>query len=299
MNISFVSSFYNNSKDVKKFYKELINQIQDLKIDYEIILIDDGSNDETSNELCDLVKINPKVKAFQNIQNYGEQKSYTYAISQASLDYIFIVESDLDIEISNIPKFINFIKENPSYDMVYAKIEKTFVQKISLSDLFFSLFNKLSSLKLPQNAAWFRIINSRLINNLSDFNEYEFHLAGTLSLLSEKEASINVNKEKSKSKYSIFSKYLLAVNTFINFTSRPLEAVLALGFSFVILNFAFLSYLVFFRLNYNPIPGWVGIMFAIFSTFSVLLIILGVLSLYVSKIYKEVRKVPVIISKEL
>lgn len=299
MRVSFVSSFYNNSNDVQRFYKELKKQIDELGIDYEIILIDDGSDDTTSIELANLVELDQKVLAFQNIQNYGEQKSYTYAMSHATLEYVFIVESDLDIDISNISKFINHMKENPENDMVYATINKTFFQKISLSSLFFALFNKISNLKLPQNAAWFRIINAKLIQNLDEFKEYEFHLAGTLSLLSKKKDTITVEKNKSKSKYSIFSKYLLAVNTFINFTSKPLEAVLGFGFSFIFFNLIFLTYLVFFKLNFNPPAGWAGIMFGIFSTFTVLLVILGVLSLYVSKIYKEVKRVPVIISKKL
>lgn len=299
MSVSFVSSFYNNSDDVDKFYDELMNQINSLDLEYEIILIDDGSQDDTSRVLRKIVEKNPKVSAFQNITNYGEQKSYTFGLKKASLDYVFIVESDLDINLKNIPLFLEEIQKNNEVDMIYATVKKSLLQKLSISNLFFTIFNKISNLKLPQNAAWFRVIRSELVGDIQDFNEYEFHLAGTLSLLSKKELSIEVIKSKSKSKYSFFNKYLLAINTFINFTSRPLEVVLGIGFSFVLLNALFLIYLVFFRINYNPTPGWVSIMFSIFATFTILLIILGVLSLYISKIYKEVRQIPKIISKKL
>ena len=104
MSVSFVSSFYNNSDDVDKFYDELMNQINSLDLEYEIILIDDGSQDDTSRVLRNIVEKNPKVSAFQNITNYGEQKSYTFGL-KASLDYVFIVESDLDINLKNIPYF--------------------------------------------------------------------------------------------------------------------------------------------------------------------------------------------------
>ena len=186
MSVSFVSSFYNNSDDVDKFYDELMNQINSLDLEYEIILIDDGSQDDTSRVLRKIVEKNPKVSAFQNITNYGEQKSYTFGLKKASLDYVFIVESDLDINLKNIPLFLEEIQKNNEVDMIYATVKKSLLQKLSISNLFFTIFNKISNLKLPQNAAWFRVIRSELVGDIQDFNEYEFHLAGTLSLLSKK-----------------------------------------------------------------------------------------------------------------
>lgn len=297
MKVSFVTSFYNNEKDVNKFFNEIVNTSNSLGLDYEIIIIDDGSTDNTLKEIKKL-KSN-KLKAFKNLVNYGEQKSYSFGIMQASKEYIFIIESDLDIETENISKFINEISKNSEIDMVYAEVNKSFIQKLSLSNLFFAILNKVSNLKFPNNAAWFRIISKRITDQLQDFDENEFHLAGTLNLLSDYKVSIAVNKKKSKSKYSFFGKYLLAINTFINFTSKPLDALLGLGFGFVIINIASLFFLFYYRIQYDLLPGWAGIIFAVLTSFTILLIILGVLSLYISKIYKEVRRVPKIISKKL
>ena len=107
-------------------------------------------------------------------------------MKKASLDYVFIVESDLDINLKNIPLFLEEIQKNNEVDMIYATVKKSLLQKLSISNLFFTIFNKISNLKLPQNAAWFRVIRSELVGDIQDFNEYEFHLAGTLSLLSKK-----------------------------------------------------------------------------------------------------------------
>ena len=195
MSVSFVSSFYNNSDDVDKFYDELMNQINSLDLEYEIILIDDGSGNVTSRVLRKIVEKNPKVSAFQNITNYGEQ-NLTFGLKKASLDYVFIVESDLDINLKNIPLFLEEIQKNNEVDMIYATVKKSLLQKLSISNLFFTIFNKISNLKLPQNAAWFRVIRSELVGDIQDFNEYEFHLAGALSLLSKKELSIEGDQKQ-------------------------------------------------------------------------------------------------------
>lgn len=297
--ITIISSFYNNSNDIATFYSSALKELKKIEDDYEFILINDCSNDDTYEELKKISDFDKNVKVKNNSVNYGEQKSYASGLKEARGDFVFIVQSDLETDLKNIGIFYEEIKKSKS-DMVYGVISENNKIKRSLtSKIYFKLFNKFSDIVLPIDAVWFRVVNKNVVNKLNEFNEYNFHLAGALHSLGLKTKEINVEKNKyKKSSYTLTKKFLLAIDGITNFTSKPLEYLFVFALFLVLTVFAAIISILFYYFAVKPLPGWTSFMLIILSLNSILFFLISLIAIYISKIYLEVKRRPFTTTKD-
>ena len=179
MEISIVIPLYNEENLVKKLYDEVSASIQSITSDYEIICVDDGSSDNTLNELLKQFKLDEHFKVIQLSRNFGHQAAYTAGLEYASGDNIVMLDGDLQDPPKLLPEMYKELISG-NYDIVYGKRtgrKENYAKRLSIK-LFHLLFNKLSNINVPSNVGNFSIMNRKALNSLLSLQEKNRYLPG-------------------------------------------------------------------------------------------------------------------------
>jgi len=301
--ISIIAPFFNEDLSIESFYNRLSNTLRSLKIEYEVICIDDGSTDQTYKELIEINKKDEKWKIVSLSRNFGHQSAITVGQKLADGNFVGIIDSDLQDPPELFKKLLDKILEG--YDCVYA-VRKTRKENIFLNmsyKFFYYLINKISNTNMPRDTGDFCLITKQLNNKIISLKEKSRFVRGLRSWVGFKQTELLYDRdrrEKGKSKYSIFKLFNLALDGITNFSYTPLRISTMTGL--IIGFFTFLgAFLVIAIKIINPeyfIEGFTLNRFLILFSTSVQLIFLGIIGEYLIKIFIEVKKRPVAIIKD-
>ena len=290
-------------KDEKENIPIISQKIKKLKFkyNYEIIFVDDGSTDESWDVIKNLNKKDKKIKGLSFSKNFGHQMALTAGIDYCNSDFLIMMDGDLQ----HPPEYINkMIKEyEKGYDIVQMvkknQGSRSLIQKIS-SSIFYYFFSKISNVKISNNVSDFRLISSKVINQLKNLKEKERFLRGLVNWVgfNYKELTYEVEKRKyGVSKYNLFALSKLASFGIFGFSTFPLKVSLYLGYIFAILSFCYGLFAIIKRfVSPENIPvGYTDLI--VFITFigGLILIFLGIIGAYISKIFEEVKNRPIYI----
>ncbi len=295
---------FNEEDNLKNTISIIQKKIDDLiKInliskDSLIVIIDDGSTDDTWDTLKKLKKKFTNLKALKLSKNYGHQVALFAGIKEFknSCDFSISIDADMQHDINKFKELVSFYKKK--YDIVIGISDRrtdNFFKKFTAS-IFYKILNLISSSKIEPHHADFRLLSSKVMNEISKYENKNIFLRGIIAKLNFKTKNINyILKERKigKSKYS-FSKMLqLALDGVTSQSTYPLRIATITGF--IILIFCFISSIMVFYnhfINKNTIPGWATIVLPIYFLGGVQIFILGIIGEYIAKIYKEVNKIP-------
>ena len=205
--ISIIAPFFNEDLSIESFYNRLSNTLRSLKIEYEVICIDDGSTDQTYKELIEINKKDEKWKIVSLSRNFGHQSAITVGQKLADGDFVGIIDSDLQDPPELFKKLLDKILEG--YDCVYA-VRKTRKENIFLNmsyKFFYYLINKISNTNMPRDTGDFCLITKQLNNKIISLKEKSRFVRGLRSWVGFKQTELLYDRdrrEKGKSKYSIF-----------------------------------------------------------------------------------------------
>ncbi len=293
-------------KNEEKNIPILIQKIQEQKIDYEyeILFINDGSTDNTWKVIKNINYENNKIKGISFSKNFGHQIALSAGIDNCNSDFLIMMDGNLQ----HPPKYINqMIKEyekgNDVVQMVKSNQGKrSIIQKIS-SSLFYFIFSKISNINISSNVSDFRLISKKVIDVLKNIKEKERFIRGLVSWIGFNYVEISYNVDDRKfgfSKYNIFALSKLASFGIFGFSTFPLKLSLYIGYFFAFFSF-FYGFFAIIKRFVSPenIPvGYTDLI--VFITFigGLILIFLGILGAYLSKIFEEVRNRPTYIIDE-
>ena len=285
---------------------EVFERIQKLKLKYtyEIIFVDDGSTDESWRVIKSLNKKYQQVKGISFSKNFGHQIALTAGIDNCNSDFLIMMDGDLQ----HPPEYINFMIEEyeKGFDVVQMVKEnqgkRSIIQKIT-STLFYFIFSKISNVNISHNVSDFRLISSKVIDQLKKMKEKERFLRGLVSWVGFKYKELNYKVENRKhgvSKYNILALSKLASFGIFGFSSFPLKVSLYLGYIFAFFSFCYGLFAIIKRfISPERIPvGYTDLI--VFITFigGLILIVLGIIGAYISKIFEEVKNRPIYIIDE-
>ena len=300
--VSIIIPSFNEEKNVLILADRLMDILQKYK-DYELIFINDGSTDNTLNNLKELNTNNKKIKYISFSRNFGHQNALRAGLDHSTGDCVISMDADMQHPPELIPEMIN--KWIEGYDIVYTirKESKSLsFFKRKTANIFYGIINKLSNLKIEKGAADFRLLDRVVVDVLKQFKETAMFYRGIISWMGFKQYGILYTPNDrmfGESKYTIKKMFMFALNGITSFSVIPLHISTFLGVIISIFAFIYGVYSIVMRLFTNTtISGWTSLMVGIFFLGGIQLIMLGIIGEYIGKLFIEIKRRPSYIVKE-
>jgi len=287
MNISVIVPFYNEEECIENMYKALIAALEPIGLSYELLFIDDGSQDATFSKAREIALKDPRLKVIKFRRNYGQTPAMAAGIDHASGKILITMDGDLQNDPKDIPLFLK--KMDEGYDVVvgwrYKRQDKLFSRKIP-STVANWIIGKVTGVPIKDNGCSLKSYRADVIKKIPLYSEMHRFIPAMASLSGVRIAEIKVNHNARKhgvSKYGLSRIYkvlldLLTIKTIVSFASRPLVWFGIFSVLAATISFSLFFYLAFLLLLQSEISMVVimGIS-ALFSFLSIYLVLSGVL----------------------
>lgn len=296
MMISFVIPCYNTAHCLEELTNRIKSEIIVLSIDYEIIFIDDNSPQRDYLRVEELATYDKNVKLIKFVRNFGQQKAISAGLRYAKGDWIVIMDADLEDDPKYIPQLVRSAKEG--YDIVRARrVGRThsFVKRL-YSYVFHTLFDFMTGIKTDSAIGNYGIYSRKVIQVFNSMDE-RFRTFGLLvTWLGFRSTAIDVEHGKrleGKSSYNFGKGLELALDAMIAFSHKPLRITVIMGFVVTLLAVIFGVFHLFRWLFVGvPVVGWTSLILSVWFTGGFIIMALGVLGIYIGKIFDETKKRP-------
>ena len=294
MELSIVATIYNDAEIVSLLVKELCHQCEQLKVSYEIILVNDDSTDSSESEIQKVCKENENVKGISLSRNFGQQIAMSVGMRYATGRYIVIMDGDLQNPPSEIPRLYNEILKG--YDIVYtvSKTRNDIIDKLT-SYLFWATLTKVIGVKIVQNQLMMKIMNRTFVERYNEYNENNRTVASIVRDISSHYQVLYIENQIRKigqSHYSFIKRFNLSIDILISLTTAPLNMMIYFGFSVFLLTMLTIIYYLYNYLFYNVPAGFTSIILTNSFFGSLIVLLLGFIGRYLSNIYTEIRRRP-------
>lgn len=304
MKLSTVTTLYKSTDYIYEFYSRVTLEAKKITEDYEIIFVDDGSPDDSLSKAIKLCEKDSHVKVIELSKNFGHHKAIMTGLAHANGDYVFLIDSDLEEDPALLSEFWEELNSNKqNFDLVYGvqnNRKGRLLEKFS-GWLFYKIFNFLSDVKIPNNFITIRLMKKNYVKNLTSFKEKQivFSILTVLTGFKSKEIIVR-KKNSSPTTYSFLSKVDLIIKCVTASSPKFLNLAFYLGLMITANSFFFISYLIIKKLFFDSaLEGWISIMTSIFFFGGLIILFIGILGIFVSEIFYEVKNRPLTIIKKI
>ncbi len=303
--ISIVLPIYNERENIERLFTELKTYHQKEfsdRFDLEVLFVDDGSVDGSTEILRRLAKDNDSVRVIAFSRNFGHQAAVSAGYRYSDGDAIVVMDSDLQHPVATIGEMVRQWQQG--YDVVYAVRDspQSGIFKRLWSRTFYRVFNWLSQTKIPPGASDFRLVTRDVVVALSQLPERCRFVRGLIPWLGFCSAKVTYTpgaRGAGTPKYRFLHSLRLGITALTSFSVMPLRASLLLGVFFLLVSLGFLCYsLLAWLIGGTLVRGWTSIVALIILTQGLTLIAFGIQAEYLAKIVSEVKRRPEYIVRE-
>ncbi|MBV8752182.1 MAG: glycosyltransferase family 2 protein [Hyphomicrobiales bacterium] len=293
--LSIVTSLYKSSRYIPNFYSQACRLADKLNLPVEIIFVNDGSPDDSLDLAIDIHRRDPRVKVIDLSRNFGHHRALMTGFAYASGKLIYVTDADLEESMDFLAICYDRIKKGDC-DVVYGyQIHRKgqFFERIT-GGLFWWLFNFLSSLKLPRNLVIARLMTRRYMLSLLQHRESDPFIAGLWTLTGYVQVGCPIVKTSvGTTSYSLRKRLSQTITSISSFSARPLLLAAIVGSGICAIAFVLVAYLVARWLLFgNTVEGWTSVMISVWIIGGVNLFFIGLVGLYISKIFTQVKQRP-------
>lgn len=308
--ISIVIPIFNEEEILQQLYDRLVGAAPLWKEDYEIILVDDGSSDNSLEIMRGFVAQNSHFRVLKLSRNFGHQPAISAGIKKAKGDAVIVMDGDLQDPPEELPRFLEKWREG--YHVVYAirtKRKEGFFKKMAYKT-FYRILARVSDIDIPIDSGDFCVMDRKVVNALNiEMPENIRFVRGLRAYAGFKQIGVAYERAEragGEVKYTFRKLVKLAVDGIFDFSTFPLRLATYFGLlisipSFILGVFFIIHRLLKFKIfGYSPedTPGMATLAVAMFFLGGVLLVILGVIGEYLGRIYIEVKKRPFYLIEE-
>lgn len=294
--ISCVVPVYNESENIEAFTQQLKSYLHELSDNFEIILVDDGSQDKTPQHIQALAK-QDHVKGILLSRNFGKETALTAGLEHATGEVTLLIDGDFQHPLTMIPKFLNHWAQG--YDMVYGVKEdrkKEPFLKRHLSETFYKLMQHMMQIKLPANAGDFRLLDQKVVQSILSCKERNRFMKGLYAWVGFKSIGLPFQveeREHGQSGWSLARLFELAITAITAFSNVPLRLWGFLGLLISLSSFVLAMYIIMKTLVLGiDVPGYASIFVAVIFFGGIQLLSIGILGEYIARIFNEVKQRP-------
>lgn len=303
--ISIVVPCYNEQESMPLFYKALVPVLQQLKQNYEIIFVDDGSKDDTAKIAKELASQDEHVKYVIFSRNFGKESAMYAGLKSATGDYVAIMDADLQDPPEKLIEMYAGITEE-GYDCVsLRRVTRKGEPKIRsfFARQFYKVINKMSETEIVDGARDYRLMTRKMVDAILSVGEYNRFSKGIFSWVGFNTKWLeyeNVERVAGETKWSFRKLLKYSIDGIISFSTSPLKFIFKSGVTFMVMSFLFSIFCLVGALIPNKIIFhiWVYLVTGAIFFFGLLLVCLGIISEYLAKTYSEVKRRPIYIEKD-
>lgn len=304
LEISVVSPVYKGEKMLSELVRRIKESVQTITDDFEIILVNDASPDNSWVEIEKVCAEDKRVKGLDLSRNFGQHYAITAGLHYAKGVWVVVMDCDLQDRPEEIPNL--YKKAQEGWDIVYARrTEKqfSFFKRLS-STLFHSVYDWLCGMKTDKTVANFGIYKQQVIEEYCKMPEVARSFGTLMNYLGFKQCCVDVKhaeRAEGKSSYSLRKLLKLSFDIIISNSNKPLRLAVELGFIMSLFSFLLALYNLIARLvGLIDLPGYTTTVFSIWFVGGLLLFVLGIIGLYIGKIFDQVKQRPIyIVSKKI
>jgi glycosyltransferase involved in cell wall biosynthesis len=303
--IDLVIPLFNEQDALALFHARLSAVIDGLPYAFQILYVNDGSQDATAERLAELAAADGRVTVLELSRNFGHQAALTAGIDASQGDYVITLDGDGEHPVELIPEMIALALQG--YDLVLTQRQESQQAgffKRATSGLFYRLINRLGSTKILPGSADFRLMNRAAAQALSSMREYQRFIRGMVSWMGYKTIILPYQpalRLAGRSKYSLRQMLRLAFNAIFSFSLVPLYLSISLGAIFLFLALIEVIYVLSFWVSGQQstlAPGWSSLMFVLLFVGGSILVMLGIVGLYIGYIFQEVKQRPIYLVRQ-
>lgn len=303
--ISFVVPVYNEEANLLPLFERLKQVIDQQKLAYEIILVDDGSSDNSLLEMQKLHDQDHNVKVVSFSRNFGHMIALSAGLDYAGGDAVVTMDADLQHPPEIIPQLlaqwqggaeiVNTVRQEAQ--------DAGFVKKIT-ARFFYWLINKIAKIDLKANTADYRLLDKKVVATLRTLKERARFIRGLISWVGFKQAFVEYQAEErfaGQTKYSFSKMFGFALDGITSFSAVPLRLATYLGLLMAFFSFIYIIYAFYIRFfTSQAIAGWTSVLVAVLLIGSIQLVFLGIIGEYLSRVFDETKKRPLyIVTKKI
>lgn len=302
MMLSIVTTLYNSAPYLEEFHDRACAAASLINHDFEILFVNDGSPDNSLEVALSLYRKDPRVRIVDLSRNFGHHKAMMTGLIHARGDLVFLLDSDLEEEPELLQAFYNALKSTGA-DVVFGVQEqrkgKVF-ERVSGS-LYFKVFNLFSTHPIPANHITARLMTRAYVAALVGHQEREFVMSGLWALTGFQQVALKVRKHhKATSAYGLGRKISHLVNAITSFSNKPLVLIFYLGCAILIVSSIAAIDLIVRKLLFGTLlEGWASLIVSIWLLGGLMIFCLGVIGIYLSKVFIEVKQRPYTIVKQV
>lgn len=294
--ISCIVPVYNEEAVIVPFIQKLQSALQALTHDFEIIIVDDGSRDDTVNKILQLSKTY-HTKLLGLSRNFGKEIALTAGLDYCSGDVAILLDADFQHPIEMLPQFLQHWAEG--YDMVYGMRhdrESESYLKRNAARLFYWLMKKITKINIPNNAGDFRLMDKKIVEALKQFPERTRFMKGLYAWVGFKKIGITFSvseRRAGKSSWGFYKLTELAITGITSFSDVPLRVWGLIGLVISLFSLIYAVYIMTVTLIYGTdLPGFPTLIIAIMFLGGIQLLSVGILGEYIARIFTEVKQRP-------
>ncbi len=303
MEISVIIPVYNEEDNIHMLHKRLSEVMQQLEVSYELVFVNDGSQDNSIALIKALSKQHPEVRYIDFSRNFGHQIAVTAGLDKTSGNAVVIIDADLQDPPELIIEMYQKMQEG--YQVVYAKRKKRSGEswfKLWTAKVFYRLLSRITSISIPVDTGDFRIMDQKIVEILREMPEKNKYLRGQISWIGFNQTYIEYDRQQRNSGetgYTVSKMLRFALDGITGFSDFPLKVVTYFGFivslfaSFVML---YALYARFISQDYQP--GWASLMVVILFIGGVQMIAIGIIGEYLSRMNTNIRNRPLYIVRD-
>lgn len=300
--ISVVIPVCNEEANVSVITAALQRTFATLPYVFDITFVDDGSTDGTLYELRELANSNPGIFFISLSRNFGHQNALKAGLDMVDADAVIMMDGDMQHPPELIPAMVQ--KWEEGNDIVYTirkDQQELPLMKRKTSNLFYDLINNLSDIDLEPGTADFRLMDRKVVEVFRAFKETDLFMRGLVKWMGFKQLGISYDpaqRTQGKSKYTVKKMIRFALQGITSFSTRPLYIAAYLGFVFSLVSLLYIPYIVYSYYFGHPISGWTSMIATIAFFGGLQLMILGIIGMYLGKLFMQGKQRPHYIVKE-
>jgi putative glycosyltransferase len=296
MKLSIVATLYQSAPYIGEFHRRASAAAQQLVgEDFEIVFVNDGSPDSSLDIAVAIGEADAHVRVIDLSRNFGHHKAMMTGLAYAKGDRVFLIDIDLEEE----PEYLGVFAEQMAAehcDMVYGVQHYRkggWLERWS-GRWFYFFFRMITGLALPENVLTARLMTRRYVDALLRHQEREVFMAGLWHITGFVQVPKIVTKHNtSPTTYTLRRKLSLLINSITSFSNAPLVGIFYIGVSIFLLAVLYTAYLVFHWMFLSkPLSGWTSMMASIWLIGGLVISFIGVVGIYLSKIFSETKQRP-------
>ncbi len=301
MKLSIVTTLYKSGAYIEEFHRRASEAAQRITDDYEIVMVDDGSPDNSLEIACAIARTDSRVRVVELSRNFGHHKALMAGLDHARGELCFLIDSDLEEDPALLGQFFEILQTRDC-DVVfgYEESRKGGFVKRKGGELAWHLINRLLSIDVPLNHCTVRLMRREYVDGLLLHRESNAVIGGLWVITGFRQVGSPVAKgHRKESSYSLMLRLVTLFNAITSFSTVPLNLMVMFGMVVSLVSFAVGVFVILEKLLYNVAAGWASLIVSIWFMGGVIIFCLGVIGIYISRVFVETKNRPYVIVRRI